>query len=97
MRRKKSAVTLRLWPTSVESRTRFQMEGTLPTHLPAHALHQLLSQLIYWSGRPMHAVLAVDDQAGWCEVWADALGAAPEPLLSIEFKVRGTADEDRGE
>lgn len=69
------------------------MEGTLPTHLPASALHQLLSPLVYWSGRPMHLVLAAGGQAGWCEVVVDALAGVPERHLAIEFDLAEEPDD----
>ncbi|HTP29584.1 MAG TPA: hypothetical protein VMK12_28450, partial [Anaeromyxobacteraceae bacterium] len=73
--RLRSAVRLRrrLWPSSDGEATRLRVEGTLPTRLAGSALHQLLSPLVYWSGRPLHVVLAAGGQAGWCEVVVDAL------------------------
>jgi hypothetical protein len=56
-RRSRDPITLKLSPTLSEERTRFRLEGTLPTALPSVALHQLFSLLVYWSGRPVHAVL----------------------------------------
>jgi hypothetical protein len=85
-RRKRSAITLRLSPAS-EERTRFRIEGTLPTALPAYALHQLLSPLVFWSGRPVHAVLAAAGPAGWFELWADGLASVPEEHLTLECEL----------
>lgn len=77
---------LRLSPTSSEERTRFRLEGTLPTALPPPALHQLLSLLVYWSGRPLHAVLSAGGPVGWFELWAAALAEAPDPHVTVEFE-----------
>jgi hypothetical protein len=82
-RRTRGAITLRLSPSTGE-RTRFRIEGTLPTDLPAHALHQLLSPLVFWTGRRVHAVLAATGPAGWFEIWADGLAAVPEAHLTLE-------------
>lgn len=92
-RRARRAVRLRLWPSSDGEATRFRVEGTLPTHLPDSALHQLLSPLVYWSGRPLHVVLAVGGQAGWCEVVVDALAAIPERHVSVDFDLTAEPDD----
>jgi hypothetical protein len=69
------------------------MEGTLPTCLPASALHQLLSPLVYWSGRPLHVVLAAGGQAGWCEVVVEVLAAIPERHVTIELDLAAEPDD----
>jgi hypothetical protein len=92
-RRTTGRITLRLSPSPSEERTRFQMEGTLPTALPSFALHQLLSLLVYWSGRPVRAVLSAARSAGWVEVWADALADAPERHVTVEFEVAEEPDD----
>ncbi len=83
----RDAITLRLLPATVEDRTQFRIEGTLPTDLPAHALHQLLSPLIFWTGQPVHAVLAAGGPVGWFELWADGLASVPEAHLSLECEL----------
>ena len=88
-------ITLRLLPTSSEERTRFRLEGTLPTALPPPALHQLLSLLVYWSGRPLHAVLSAGGPVGWFEIWAAALSEAPDPYVTVEFEAGGELDDCR--
>jgi hypothetical protein len=88
-------ITLRLSPTSSEERTRFRLEGTLPTALPAPALHQLFSLLVYWSGRPRHAVLSAGGPVGWFEIWAAALSEVPAPHVTVEFEA-GEELDDRG-
>ncbi len=93
-RRARDRITLRLSPTNSEERTRFRLEGTLPTALPPSALHQLLSLLVYWSGRPLHAVLSAGGSACWLEVWADALAEAPERHVTVEFEVAEDSDDD---
>jgi hypothetical protein len=80
----RGAITLRLSPASTEDLTRFRIEGSIPTDLPAHALHQLLSSLVFWTGRRVHAVLAADGPAGWFELWADGLASVPEAHLTLE-------------
>ena len=92
-KRARSAIRLRLWPSSDGEATRFRVEGTLPTRLPASALHQLLSPLVYWSGRPLHVVLAAGGQAGWCEVVVDAMAAIPERHVTIEFDLAAEPDD----
>ena len=92
-KRVRDRITLRLFPTNSEERTRFRLEGTLPTALPAFALHQLVSLLVYWSGRPMHAVLSAGGSACWLEVWAAALADAPERLVTVEFEVTEGPDD----
>jgi len=69
------------------------VEGTLPTRLPASALHQLLSPLVYWSGRPLHVVLAAGAQAGWCEVVVDVLADIPERHVTVEFDLTAEPDD----
>ena len=69
------------------------MEGTLPAALPSFALHQLLSLLVYWSGRPVHAVLSAGGSACWLEVWADALADAQERHVTVEFEVAEEPDD----
>lgn len=88
-------ITLRLSPTSSEERTRFRLEGTLPTALPPPALHQLLSLLVYWSGRPLHAVLSAGGPVGWFEIWAATLSEAPDRHVTVEFEA-GEEPDDRG-
>jgi hypothetical protein len=92
-RRTTGRITLRLSPTPSDERTRFQVEGTLPTALPASALHQFLSPLVYWSGRPMHAVLSAGGSAYWLEIWAAALADAPERHVTVEFEVAEEPDD----
>lgn len=92
-RRARDPITLRLSPSNSEERTRFRLEGTLPTALPAFALHQLLSPLVYWSGRPVHAVLSAGGSACWLEVWAAALADAPERHVTVEFEVAEEPDD----
>jgi len=94
-RRAKDRITLRLFPATPEERTRFHLEGTLPTAMPAFALHQLLSPLVYWSGRPMHAVLSAGGSACWLEIWATALADAPERHVTVEFEVAEDPDDAR--
>ncbi len=86
-RRTRAAITLRLSPTATEDRTRFRIEGTLASDLPAHALHQLLSPLVFWAGAPVRAVLAAGGPAGWFELWADGLASIPEAHLSLECEL----------
>jgi hypothetical protein len=92
-RRPRNAITFRLWPASTEDRTRFRLEGTLPTDLPASALHQLLSLLVFWTGRRVHAVLAAAAPAGWCELWCDVLASVPEQHLTLEFDIAEEPDD----
>jgi hypothetical protein len=87
MSRRASEITLRLSPVRSEGLTRFRIEGTLPTDLPAHALHQLLSPLVFWSGRRVRAVLAAGGPAGWFELWADGLAFVPEAHLVLECEL----------
>jgi len=93
-RRARDRITLRLSPTNSEERTRFLLEGALPTALPASALHQLLSLLVYWSGRPVHAVLSAGGSACWLELWAAALADVPERHITVEFEVAEDSDDD---
>jgi hypothetical protein len=86
---------MRLSPTSSEERTRFLLEGTLPTALPPPALHQLLSLLVYWTGRPLHAVLSAGGPVGWFEVWAAALSETPAPHVTVEFEAAKDRDDAR--
>ncbi len=83
--------TLQLSP-STQGRTSFAITGSLPDGLPQYALHQLLSQLAYWSGERIDAVLCADEEAGWVEVWCDALGDVPERHLRLRFRVEGCND-----
>ncbi len=92
-RRARNPIALRLSPTSSEERTRFRLEGSLPTALPPPALHQLFSLLVYWSGRPVHVVLSAGGPVGWFEIWADALSAAPEQHVRVEFASSGEPDD----
>jgi hypothetical protein len=87
--------TLELKPAKAEGRTRFAITGSLPDGLPQFALHQLLSQLSYWSGERIDAVLCAADQAGWVEIWCDALADVPERHLRIRFRVESV--EGHGE
>jgi hypothetical protein len=86
-RRTTSEITLRLSPTRGEDLTRFRIEGTLPTDLPAHALHQLLSPLVFWTGQRVRAVLAAGGPAGWFELWAGGLASVPEAHLTLECEL----------
>jgi hypothetical protein len=86
-RRTRDAIRLRLSPGSTEEWTRFRIEGTLPTDLPVHALHQLLSVLVFWSGRPVRAVLAAGSPVGWFEMWADGLASVPEAHLTLDCEL----------
>jgi hypothetical protein len=95
MPRRVHGITLRLSPTSSEEQTRFNLEGTLPTALPPPALHQLLSLLVYWNGRPLRAVLSAGGPAGWFEIWAAALSEAPDPHITIEFEAAEELDDGR--
>jgi hypothetical protein len=95
MPRRVPRITLRLSPTSCEERTRFLLEGTLPTALPSPALHQLLSLLVYWSGRPLHAVLSAGGPVGWFEIWATALSDVPERHVTVEFAAAKDRDDAR--
>ena len=95
MPKRARGITLRLSPTSSEERTRFRLEGTLPAALPPPALHQLLSLLVYWSGRPLHAVLSAGGPVGWFEIWAAALSEAPEPHVTVEFEAAKDLDDPR--
>jgi hypothetical protein len=92
-RRPRTVITLRLWPTSSDEQTRFRLDGMLPTDLPPFALHQLLSLLVFWSGRRIHAVLPAVAPVGWSELWCDALASAPEQHLSLEFEIAEDADD----
>lgn len=65
----------------------------LPVRLPASAVHQLLSPLVYWGGRPVHVVVAAGGQAGWCELVVDSLAEIPERHLVIEFDLAGEPDD----
>lgn len=94
-RRTRDAITLRLSPTNSEERTRFRLEGALPTALPTPALHQLLSLLVYWGGRRVHAVLSAGGSACWLELWAAALADVPERHITVEFEVAEAPDELR--
>ena len=93
-RRTTGRITLRLSPTASDEQTGFQLEGTLPTALPSFALHQLLSLLGYWSGRPVHAVLSAGGSAYWMEIWADTLADAPERHVTVEFEVAEDSDDN---
>jgi hypothetical protein len=95
MPRRVRPITLRLTPAPAEERTRFRLEGTLPTALPPPALHQLLSLLVYWTGRPLHAVLSAGGPAGWFEIWAAALSDVPEPFVTVEFETAEELDDVR--
>ncbi len=83
---------MRLSPMS-EERTRFRLEGSLPTDLPHFALHQLFSLLVYWSGRQLHAVLSAGGPVGWFELWADALAGVPDRHVTVEFEAAGDRDD----
>lgn len=96
-RRPRSSLRLRLWPSSDGEATRFRVEGSLPTRLPATALHQLLSPLVFWSGRPLLVVVAAGGQAGWCELVVDALADIPDRHLAIEFDLAGEPDDAAGD
>ncbi len=91
-RRGRDRITLRLSPIS-EERTRFRLEGSLPTDLPLFA-HQLFSLLVYWSGRPLHAVLCAGGPVGWFEIWGDVLAGVPERHLTIEFEAAEDQDDE---
>lgn len=93
VRKPRGAIQLRLSPSSGGETTRFRMEGTLSTRLPAAALHQLLSPLVYWSGLPVHVVLAADHQAWWCEAVADALAGVPLRHVSVSFDLDRAPDD----
>jgi hypothetical protein len=84
--------TLQLRP-GTQGRTRFAITGSLPDGLPQYALHQLLSQLAYWSGERIDAVLCAGDQAGWVEVWCDALADVPARHLRLRFHFDGGRDD----
>jgi hypothetical protein len=85
--RTRGEITLRLSPAGSEGQTRFRMEGSLQTDLPAHALHQLLSPLVFWTGQRVRAVLAAGGPAGWFELWADSLASVPEAHLTLECEL----------
>lgn len=95
-RRPRSSIRLRLWPSGDGEATRFRVEGSLPTRLPATALHQLLSPLVFWGGRPLHVVVAAGGQAGWCELVVDALANIPDRHVAIEFDLAGEPDDSAG-
>ncbi len=59
--------------------------GTAAGRPAQYALHQFLSQLAYWSGQHIDAVLSAGDQAVWVEVWCDALADVPERHLRLRF------------
>lgn len=94
-RRATSEITLRLTPAASEGLTRFRIEGTIPSDLPAHALHQVLLPLVFWSGRRVRAVLAAAGPAGWFELWADGLAAVPEHHLVLECEAAEDTDDSR--
>lgn len=96
-KRTKPAIRLRLCPARGGEAIRFQAEGTLPLRLPASALHQLLSPLVFWGGRPLHVVVAAGGQAGWCELVVDALAEVPDRHLAIEFDLAGEPDDAAGD
>jgi hypothetical protein len=93
-RRGRDRTTLRLSPIS-EERTRFRLEGSLPTELPPFALHQLFSLLVYWSGRPLHAVLSAGGPVCWFGIWADALAGVPDRHVTVEFEATEGQDDER--
>jgi hypothetical protein len=84
--------TLELKQAKAEGRTRFAITGSLPDGLPRYALHQFLSQLAYWSGERIDAVLCAADQAGWLEVWCDALAEVPERHLRVRFRIESVEE-----
>jgi hypothetical protein len=92
-RRGRDRITLRLSPSS-EERTRFRLEGSLPTDLPPFALHQLFSLLVYWSGRPLHAVLSAGGPVGWFEMWGDVLAGVPDRNVTVEFEAAEDQDDE---
>jgi hypothetical protein len=92
-RRGRDRITVRLSPIS-EERTRFRLEGSLPTDLPPFALHQFFSLLVYWSGRPLHAVLSAGGPVGWFEIWGDVLAGVPERHVTIEFEAAEDRDDE---
>ncbi len=77
--------TMRLQPARAEGWTRLTIACTVPDSLPSPVLYQLLSLLVFWSGRRLDVVLDAAGPAGWCEVWADALAAVPERHLRLHF------------
>jgi hypothetical protein len=68
--------------------TEVRLHGPIISAPPeASALRQLFSQLALWNGYPVHVVLSVDEQAGWLEMWTDALAAVPGRNLRVELRL----------
>lgn len=92
-------ITMNLSPLHGGSFTRLSLSGPVVTAVPGRVLRPWLSQLAFWSGRPIHVVLGADAPASWLEVWTDALAAVPERDLEVEFRLprdRGGSRERRG-
>ena len=80
-------IKMKLAPLHNGAFTKMSFSGPLVTAIPGRVLTRLLSQLAFWSGRPVHVVLDADASASWLEVWIDALAAVPERHLRVEFRL----------
>ncbi|HET6412395.1 MAG TPA: hypothetical protein VFG53_10065 [Anaeromyxobacter sp.] len=67
----------------------------MPTDLPPLALHQIFRLLVYWIGRPLHAVLSAGGPVGWFEIWGDVLTGVPDRPVTVEFET-AEAQNDEG-
>lgn len=86
------ATTLHLRPAKTEGWTRLSFSCAVPDSLPPAALYQLLSLLVFWSGRRLTVALDAAGPAWWCEVWADALAAIPEHHIRVRFDLSREVD-----
>ena len=76
--------------------TQLRLQGPVPTAPQPRQVRQLLTLLARWHGGPVHVVLSAAD-AGFSEVWTDALCAVPERHLRVRFVLDGKrAVEERG-
>ena len=78
---------MKLSPLYGGSFTRLSLSGPVVTVVPGRVLRPWLSQLAFWSGRPIRVVLGADAPASWLEVWTEALTAVPERHLRVEFRL----------
>ena len=80
-------ITMKLSPLHGSSFTKVFLSGPVVTAVPGRVLRSWLSQLAFWSGRPILVVLGADAPASWLEVWAAALAEVPERHLRVEFRL----------
>lgn len=86
--KRRDRMTLELRPLHGGAYTQLSLCGPVCSSPQRQVMRQLVSALTHWNGWPMHVVLYVDAQtAGWCEVWAEALGGIPERHLQISFRI----------